>query len=130
MIDHIGIDIKDAETSKKFYTKALAPIGYSMTQVPTEYTGGKIILGYGNPPEKADFWISEGNGKATHPPMHVAFRVQNRKQVDEFYAAAIAAGGKDNGAPGLRAKYHKDYYAAFVFDPDGHNVEVVCHEPG
>ena len=128
MIDHIGIDISDPEKSKTFYDKALAPIGYSMTQVPVEYTGGKIILGYGNPPQKADFWIAQGS--ATRPAVHVSFRAENRKQVDEFYKAAIAAGGKDNGAPGLRPHYHKDYYAAFVFDPDGHNIEVVCHVPG
>ena len=125
MIDHTGFNVSDPVKSKNFYDKALAPIGYQMIfQVPPEYTDGKAVMGYGEPP-KPDFWLAEG--APNHPRIHIAFRAENRKQVDEFYKAALAAGGKDNGAPGIRPHYHKDYYAAFVFDPDGHNIEVVCH---
>ena len=85
-----------------------------------------MVLGYGIAP-KPDFWVAEGT--PNKPPVHIAFLAQSRKQVDEFYQAAIKAGGKDNGAPGLRAHYHPDYYGAFVLDPDGHNVEAVCHKP-
>lgn len=127
MIDHIGCNVSDPVKSKNFYDKALASIGYSMTmQVPPEFTGGKAIMGYGQAP-KPDFWITEGT--PNQPQIHIAFRAQNRKQVDEFYKAAMAAGGRDNGAPGLRPHYHQNYYGAFVYDPDGHNVEVVCHDP-
>jgi predicted lactoylglutathione lyase len=79
-------------------------------------------------PPKPDFWINEGTPQT--PRVHLAFRAENRAQVDAFYAAAIAAGGTDNGKPGLRPHYHPDYYGAFVLDPDGHNVEAVCHTPG
>ena len=78
-------------------------------------------------PPKPDFWI--GGGKPNVPPIHVAFRAASRAQVDAFYRAALAAGGRDNGAPGLRPHYHPNYYGAFVLDPDGHNIEAVCHEP-
>jgi predicted lactoylglutathione lyase len=97
-----------------------------MLQIPKEHTGGAAVLGYGVPP-KADFWVSEGT--PNEPRLHVAFRAETRKQVDEVYQAALAAGGKDNGKPGPRPHYHDDYYGAFVFDPDEHNVEAVCHEP-
>lgn len=127
MIDHLGITISDPIKSRHFYDKALAPCGYQMLyEVPKEYTDGKVVLGYGVAP-KPDFWISEG--KANSPHVHIAFRVDSRKQVDEFYKAAMAAGGKDNGAPGLRPHYHAHYYGAFVLDPDGHNIEAVCHNP-
>src|SRR5262249_18182475 len=81
---------------------------------------------FGVPP-KPDFWI--GQGTSNLPPIHVAFRAESRDKVDEFYAAAIAAGGRDHGPPGLRPQYHPDYYGAFVLDPDGHNIEAVCHDP-
>ena len=126
MIDHTGLQISDPIKSKEFYNKALKPIGYQIiAEIPKEYTNGAVVLGYGAPP-KTDFWISEGT--PNQPRIHIAFRAQNHKQVDEFYKAAIEAGGKDNGAPGPRPHYHKDYYGAFVLDPDGHNIEVVCHE--
>jgi catechol 2,3-dioxygenase-like lactoylglutathione lyase family enzyme len=126
MIDHTGLAVSDYAKSKDFYTKALAPIGYKMImEVPREYTQGKGVAGFGEPP-KPDFWIHEDTPNKPH--IHVAFRVGNRGLVDKFYAAAIAAGGRDNGAPGPRPHYHENYYGAFVLDPDGHNIEAVCHE--
>src|SRR4051794_17337357 len=127
MIDHTGVQVSNPEKSREFYNKALAPIGYKiMIEIPKEHTNGTVVLGYGAPPH-ADFWVAEGVPQKPH--IHIAFRAENRKQVDEFYKAALAAGGKDNGAPGPRPHYHKDYYGAFVWDPDGHNIEVVCHKP-
>jgi catechol 2,3-dioxygenase-like lactoylglutathione lyase family enzyme len=127
MIDHIGLQVSDPMASRRFYDSALAPLGYKMmAQIPKEYTGGATVFGYGVP-SKTDFWISEGTPNA--PRMHVAFRAASHQQVDEFYLAALAAGGRDNGKPGPRPHYHQDYYGAFVLDPDGHNIEAVCHEP-
>ena len=127
MIDHTGLNVSNPTKSSNFYTKALAPLGYKIiAEVPKEFTNGAVVLGYGVPP-KPDFWIHEG--KPNTPHLHVAFLAENRKQVDEFYKAALAAGGKDNGAPGPRPHYHKNYYGAFVLDPDGHNIEAVCHSP-
>lgn len=127
MIDHTGLTVSAPEKSRSFYSKALATLGYQMMmEIPKEYTGGKVVLGYGVPP-KPDFWIAEG--KPNEPKIHLAFRAENHAQVDAFYNAALAAGGRDNGAPGPRPLYHKDYYGAFVLDPDGHNIEAVCHEP-
>jgi len=119
MLDHIGIGVKDLAASKAFYTAALAPAGYT---IKAEYPEFKVVgMGDG---EKSDLWFSqeETPGKA-----HLAFSVTTRAAVDAFYEAAIAAGGKDNGKPGIREMYSPTYYAAFVFDPDGNNVEVVCH---
>jgi catechol 2,3-dioxygenase-like lactoylglutathione lyase family enzyme len=127
VIDHTGLQVSDPKKSRDFYDQALAPLGYKlMMEIPKEYTEGKVVLGYGIPP-KADFWMNEGTPNA--PRIHIAFRADNHKQVDEFYKAALAAGGKDNGGPGPRLHYHKDYYGAFVLDPDGHNIEAVCHTP-
>jgi catechol 2,3-dioxygenase-like lactoylglutathione lyase family enzyme len=127
MIDHTGLQISDPLVSRLFYDRALAPLGYQMMmQVPKEHTGGVAVFGYGISP-KADFWIAEGTPNA--PRIHVAFRAETRAQVDEFYQAALAAGGTDNGGPGPRPHYHEDYYGALVLDPDGHNIEAVCHEP-
>jgi len=127
MIDHTGLQISDPVVSRKFYDNALAPMDYKMMmQIPQEHTGGVAVFGYGVPP-KPDFWVREGT--PNEPRLHIAFRANTRKQVDEFYQAALAAGGTDNGSPGPRPHYHKDYYGAFVLDPDGHNVEAVCHEP-
>jgi catechol 2,3-dioxygenase-like lactoylglutathione lyase family enzyme len=127
MIDHTGLNVSDPKKSRNFYDKALAPLGYRvLMEIPTEITGGKVVLGYGIAP-KPDFWVAEGTPQA--PPLHIALRADDRKQVDEFYKAALAAGGRDNGPPGLRPHYHKDYYGAFVLDPDGHNIEAVCHTP-
>jgi catechol 2,3-dioxygenase-like lactoylglutathione lyase family enzyme len=126
MIDHTGVTVSDFTTSKAFYEKALAPIGYALImELPASVTGHTDVAGFGEPP-KPDFWISRGN--PNQPPIHVAFRAASRSAVDAFYAAAMAAGGRDNGAPGLRPHYHPHYYGAFVLDPDGHNIEAVCHE--
>ena len=126
MIDHTGVVVSDFARSKAFYTQALSPIGYTMLmEIPAAVTGHTDVAGFGEAP-KPDFWISRGT--ANQPPIHVAFRTSSRATVDAFYRAAIAAGGVDNGAPGLRPYYHPNYYGAFVLDPDGHNIEVVCHE--
>jgi len=125
MIDHTGLAISDPKKSRAFYDKALAPLGYQVVmEVAKEFTGGVTVLGYGAP--KPDFWIHEAT--PNQPRVHIAFRAQSRSQVDAFYQAAIAAGGRDNGAPGLRPHYHANYYGAFVLDPDGHNIEAVCHD--
>jgi len=127
MIDHTGVTVSDFEKSKTFYSHALAAIGYSLlAEIPASVTGHSDVAGFGEPP-KPDFWIN--NGTPNNPPMHIAFRVATRHHVDAFYKAALAAGGRDNGAPGLRPHYHPDYYGAFVLDPDGHNIEAVCHAP-
>lgn len=126
MIDHTGVVVSDFDLSKVFYEKALAPIGYALIMAfPASITGHTDVAGFGEAP-KPDFWISRGT--PNRPPIHIAFRVTSRAQVDAFYQAAMAAGGKDNGPPGLRPHYHPDYYGAFVLDPDGHNIEAVCHE--
>lgn len=127
MIDHTGINVSDFEKSKAFYSNSLAAIGYSMlVAFPASVTGRTEVAGFGEPP-KPDFWIIKGT--PNNPPIHVAFRVETRAQVDAFFKAAIAAGGLDNGQPGLRPHYHPNYYGAFVLDPDGHNIEAVCHSP-
>jgi catechol 2,3-dioxygenase-like lactoylglutathione lyase family enzyme len=120
MIDHTGVTVSDVKRSTAFYRAALAPLGY----VPMMEGDG--YAGFGVPP-KPDFWI--GLGKPQAPFVHVAFRAETRTLVDAFYKAATAAGGRDNGAPGLRPHYHANYYGAFVLDPDGHNIEAVCHAP-
>jgi catechol 2,3-dioxygenase-like lactoylglutathione lyase family enzyme len=128
MIDHTGVTVTDFEKSKRFYAAALRPIGYELIlELSAAVTGGDDVAGFGEPP-KPDFWIHRA--PPNRPGVHVAFRVERRDLVDAFHAAALAAGGRDNGAPGLRPHYHPNYYGAFVLDPDGHNVEVVCHHPG
>jgi catechol 2,3-dioxygenase-like lactoylglutathione lyase family enzyme len=127
MIDHTGVSVKDPERSRQFYQRALEPLGYRIVmEVPKQFTAGAVVLGFGIPP-KPDFWIHEGT--PNQPRIHVAFRAHDRAQVDAFHAAAIAAGGTDNGPPGPRPHYHEHYYGAFVLDPDGHNIEAVCHVP-
>jgi catechol 2,3-dioxygenase-like lactoylglutathione lyase family enzyme len=127
MIDHTGVSASDFDKSKAFYTKALAAIGYALLmEFPASVTGHTDVAGLGEPP-KPDFWIYKG--VPNNPPVHVAFRVSSRAMVDAFYKAAMAAGGRDNGAPGVRPHYHEHYYGAFVLDPDGNNVEAVCHSP-
>lgn len=127
MIDHTGVVVSDYARSKAFYLAALAPIGYTLlAEIPASVTGHVDVAGFGEAP-KPDFWISSGS--PNKPPVHIAFRVSTRTTVDAFHAAAIAAGGMDNGAPGLRPHYHPNYYGAFVLDPDGHNIEAVCHGP-
>ena len=126
MIDHSGISVSDFDQAKAFYEQALAPLGARfLVQVPPEHTGGVKVSGFGR--DSAAFWLTEG--AAQTPPCHFAFSATSHEQVDAFHAAAIAAGGKDNGAPGLRPHYHANYYGAFVRDPDGNNIEAVCHAP-
>jgi catechol 2,3-dioxygenase-like lactoylglutathione lyase family enzyme len=120
MIDHASLTVADVSKSKAFFRAALAPLGYELLMEGQQYAG------FGVRP-RPDFWI--GQGMPNVSPIHVAFRADSRAQVDAFYAAALAAGGTDNGAPGLRPHYHADYYGAFVLDPDGHNVEAVCRVP-
>ncbi|MFG1431088.1 VOC family protein [Xanthobacter sp. V2C-8] len=126
MLDHVGITVADLERARAFYRAALAPLGLSIAmEVSAAETGGHAAVGFGA--GKPEFWISGGAGRAA--PLHVAFTAPDRAAVDAFHRAALAAGGRDNGAPGLRPHYHPDYYAAFVLDPDGINVEAVCHRP-
>jgi len=127
MIDHVGFPVNDYDKSKAFYTTALAPLGYSLImEVPGNLTESESpAAGFGRD-GKPDLWIG-GEGGASTKPLHVAIVAETRAAVDAFYAAALAAGGRDNGAPGIRAHYHPNYYAAFVLDPDGQNIEAVCH---
>jgi len=119
IIDHIGVPVRDYQRSKEFYAKALAPLGITVIAEYGEWGG----LGADG---RAQFWFGVG---APSAPLHLALVAETRAQVDAFYAEAIAAGGKDNGGPGLRPEYHPDYYGAFVFDPDGNNLEAVCRTP-
>jgi catechol 2,3-dioxygenase-like lactoylglutathione lyase family enzyme len=126
-IDHIGLSVADFDAAKKFYVAALAPLRMSVImEFPAHVTGDFPVAGIGAD-GKPFFWIS-GSGKTT-PHIHLAFAAENRAQVDAFYAAAIAAGGKDNGGPGIREMYHPNYYCAFILDPEGHNIEAVTHRP-
>lgn len=125
MIDHFGFSVSDYPRAKAFYTRALAPL--LVMEVTQEQTGRDPAAGFGAN-GKPDFWIGGEGG--LNKPVHVAILAKDRSAVNAFYEAAIAAGGRDNGAPGLRAHYHPDYYGAFVLDPDGHNIEAVCHAPG
>jgi catechol 2,3-dioxygenase-like lactoylglutathione lyase family enzyme len=128
MIDHTGVNVSDGPRARRFYEQALAPLGYTvLSEVPKEFTGGTMVIGMGVAP-KPDFWVSEAPPQKPH--VHVAFQAHSRAVVHAFYEAALAAGGKDNGPPGPRLHYHKDYYGAFVLDPDGHNIEACCHSPG
>lgn len=125
MIDHTGVGVSNFENSKEFYCKALQPLGYTMLkEFSPEVTGKDSVAGFGVAP-KADFWIN--SGVPQNPPVHIAFRADSKEEVNAFYEAALKAGGRDNGAPGLRPHYHPDYYGAFVLDPDGHNIEAVYH---
>ena len=119
MLDHVTMGVTDIERSKRFYDLALRPLG-----IERLYAEKDAFAGYGAN-RKAFFWIGHRAGAQTST--HVAFAAEDRETVDRFYQAALAAGGKDWGAPGLRPHYHEDYYGAFVLDPDGHNIEAVCH---
>lgn len=116
MIDHLSIGVSDLAKSKVFYEAALRPLGYHV----------KVTLDHGVcfGSEVGDLWIVKNNPTK----VHVAFRAEERAVVDQFYKAAMCAGGQDNGAPGLRPNYHENYYGAFVYDPDGYNIEAVCHK--
>lgn len=128
MIDHLGFAVADLSRAKAFYLSALKPLGVGLImEVSAEQTGAGAHAGFGAG-KKAFFWI--GDGAKPKGGVHVAFTAQTRAEVDAFHRAAIAAGGKDNGAPGPRPHYHEHYYGAFVLDPDGNNIEAVCHKPG
>jgi catechol 2,3-dioxygenase-like lactoylglutathione lyase family enzyme len=121
MFDHVAFGVRDYAASKAFYLKVLEPLG---TIVAVEGPLGVELSPEGGKSSLCLFQTEEKPAR-----LHLAFVAQNRRQVDAFHRAALAAGGKDNGAPGLRPNYHANYYAAFVIDPDGHNIEMVCHEP-
>lgn len=130
MLDHLTIVVSDIERSKAFYLAALAPLGYvtimelTREQIPTLPVDKTIGLGVGGKP---DLWLRPSAEGST--PTHIALRADDRATVDAFHGAALAAGAEDNGAPGPRPHYHASYYGAFVLDPDGYNLEVVCHAP-
>jgi catechol 2,3-dioxygenase-like lactoylglutathione lyase family enzyme len=127
MIDHIGFAVSNMERSKPFYAAALKPLGIAVVmEVTAEQTGADAHAGFGKD-DKAFFWI--GGGAKPKGGTHVAFTAPTRADVDTFYSAALAAGGRDNGSPGLRPHYHPDYYGAFVLDPDGNNIEAACRRP-
>ena len=124
MIDHVGVPVSDYARAKAFYEKALAPLGYTLIMEVQQDKNDAPAAGFGIN-DKPDFWIGGEGG--LDKPVHVAIVAKTRAMVDAFHRAGLAAGGKDNGAPGLRPHYHPNYYGAFVLDPDGHNIEAVCH---
>lgn len=121
VLDHVGFGVADFAKSKAFYLEALKPLGMTIV------VGGDTwaMMGRDGRPQ---FWFGE-TGMKSASPIHLAFAAKDRAQVQAFYKVALAAGGKDNGGPGVRAEYHPNYYGAFVIDPDGHNIEAVCHQP-
>jgi catechol 2,3-dioxygenase-like lactoylglutathione lyase family enzyme len=123
VVDHVGFAVADYQRSKAFYEKSLAPLGLTLLM---EFSGAAAGFGRSGRPS---FFI-EAHGEPVRGRLHVALRADTRAQVDAFHAAAIEAGGTDNGAPCVRATYHADYYGGYVLDPDGNNIEAVCHEPG
>ena len=127
MIDHTTFAVADFARSKAFYAAAFSPLGVTLlVDISAEQTGSHAYAGFGAE-GKPFFWI--GDGGVPVRGVHIALRAESRAAVDAFHAAALAAGGTDNGAPGLRPHYHENYYGAFVFDPDGNNIEAVCHSP-
>jgi catechol 2,3-dioxygenase-like lactoylglutathione lyase family enzyme len=126
-IDHTSLSVSDFAKAKAFYTAALKPLGINvLMEFPKSVTGGADVAGLGSN-GKPFFWLADA-GK-TSPRVHLAFAAASRAEVDAFYKAAISAGAKDNGPPGVRPQYHPNYYGAFVVDADGHNIEAVCHTP-
>jgi catechol 2,3-dioxygenase-like lactoylglutathione lyase family enzyme len=131
MIDHLTLHVSDLDASLAFYRQALAPLGYAVVldlsrvdipQLPVARTVGLGVRG------KPDLWLRPAEGAVV--PTHIAFRAADRATVDAFHQAGLKAGSQDNGRPGVRAHYHPHYYGAFLLDPDGYNVEAVCHDPG
>jgi catechol 2,3-dioxygenase-like lactoylglutathione lyase family enzyme len=120
ILDHIGFNVSDFVAGRTFLVRAPAPLGINIVK---EGDGWAMIGRSGRP----QFWF--GSSGPSPGPIHIAFAAANREQVRRFHVAALAAGGKDNGAPGIRQQYHPSYYGAFVIGPDGHNIEAVCHEP-
>ena len=129
MIDHMGITVSDIKRSRAFYSKVLEVLGYvPITDKPTSISFG-VKDGYGKSTDPSgDFWLSEGVPMV--PRVHFAFSAASQNTVDAFFTAGITSGGTDNGSPGIRSKYHLNYYAAFLLDPDGYNIEAVCHSGG
>lgn len=126
MLDHFGINVRDFARSKAFYTATLAPLRYRIIKEFPSVAGFGVSDGFGKSPDPAgDFWIAKADPLTT--PIHFAFCAETRDIVAAVYAAALKAGGKSNGEPGLRPHYHATYFAAFILDPDGHNIEAVCH---
>ncbi|MGA0610638.1 VOC family protein [Caldimonas sp. KR1-144] len=123
MFDHVKFGVTDFAASRAFYLKALEPLGVKVVAEGPPAYGVELC----RPDNNTSLCLCQTDEKPAH--LHLAFAAENRQQVDAFYRAALAAGAKDNGAPGLRPHYHANYYAAFVIDPDGHNIEVVCHAP-
>ena len=123
MFDHVKFGVSDYAASKAFFVTALEPLGVAVASEGSPAYGVELS----QPEGAVSLCLCQTEEKPAH--LHLAFAAKNRQQVDAFYRAALAAGGKDNGAPGLRPKYHANYYAAFVIGPDGHNIEVVCHKP-
>ncbi len=124
MLDHIGFGVSNFARSKAFYIAALAPVGYRLLhEVSAEESGGAAFAGFGG--TRPQFWI--GTGAPLRGTLHAAFMAKSEVAVRAFYAAALAAGARDNGAPGLRPHYHAGYFGAFILDPDGHNIEAVWH---
>jgi len=121
MLDHVTIGVSNIARAVAFYDRALAPLG-----IERLYAEGTSAFGYGSD-KKAYFWL--GQRETVQTGAHIAFAAGDRAVVGAFHAAALAAGGRDNGAPGLRPQYHAHYYGAFILDPDGHNIEAVCHRP-
>ena len=133
MLDHLGFAVADYPRSRAFYERALAPLGIGVRMdVTREMSGDYEGCGFGPEGGRPQFWVGTGSGSgrggAGHG-MHIAFSAKTRAEVDAFHAAALAAGGTDNGAPGLRPHYHPHYYGAFILDPEGNNIEAVCHQP-
>lgn len=126
MIDHVGFPVSDYARSKAFYENALAPLGYTLIMEVRQNESDSPAAGFGAN-GKPDFWIGGEGG--LERAVHIAIAAEDRAAVDAFHRAALAAGGTDNGAPRLRPHYHPNYYGAFVRDPDGHNIEAVCHRP-
>ncbi len=137
MIDHVGFSVSDYTRAKTFYEKALAPLGYALIAEVGPPHSEQPAAGFGSG-GKPDLWIGEApshaypasGGGIASGPLHIAILAKDRAAVDGFHRTALAARGKDNGPPGLRPHYHANYYGAFVLDPDGHNIEAVCHAPG
>jgi catechol 2,3-dioxygenase-like lactoylglutathione lyase family enzyme len=125
MLDHIGFAVKDLQRAKAFYQAALAPLGLAvLLEFTVEQTGKNAHVGFGAD-NKPFFWI--GTGQPLEGRFHLAFTAETRAAVDAFHKAALAAGATDNGPPGIREYFHPNYYGAFVLDPEGHNIEAVCH---
>jgi catechol 2,3-dioxygenase-like lactoylglutathione lyase family enzyme len=123
MFDHVKFGVRDFAASKAFYLQALAPLGVVVVGEGVPTYGIELGL-------KGDASLCLFQTAQQPAPLHIAFKAESRRQVDAFHRAALEAGGSDNGPPGLRPHYHANYYAAFVIDPDGHNIEAVCHDPG